>query len=43
MLHAGHEGDELVSLHNPKCSVKEEAMPYGIAVMTNAALAYLAE
>ena len=23
MLHAGHEGDELVSLHNPKCSVKK--------------------
>ncbi len=43
MLHAGHEGDELVSLHNPKFAVKEEAMPYGIAVMTNTALAYLAE
>lgn len=41
LLHAGHEGDELVSLHNPKCAVKEEAMPYGIAAMTNIATAYL--
>lgn len=41
LLHAGHEGDELVSLHNPKCAMKEEAMPIGIAAMTGAALNYL--
>lgn len=41
LLHAGHEGDELVSLHNPKCAMKEEAMPVGIAAMAGAALNYL--
>lgn len=40
MLYAGHEGP-LVALHNPKCAVKEEAMPYGISAMTTAALSYL--
>lgn len=40
MLYAGHEGP-LVALHNPKCAVKEEAMPYGMAAMASAALAYL--
>ena len=39
-LYAGHEG-ELVPLHNPKMHVKEEAMPYGCAAMTAAALDYL--
>lgn len=41
LLHAGHEGDELVSLHNPKCAMKEEAMPVGMAAMAAAALNYL--
>lgn len=40
MLYAGHEGP-LVALHNPKCAVKEEAMPYGMSAMTAAALSYL--
>ena len=40
MLYAGHEGP-LVALHNPKCAVKEEAMPYGMTAMTSAALKYL--
>ena len=40
MLHAGHEGP-LVALHNPKCAVREEAMPYGMTAMTAAALKYL--
>lgn len=42
LLYAGHEGD-LVSLHNPKCAMKEEAMKAGIAAMTNTALKYLQE
>jgi amidohydrolase/hippurate hydrolase len=41
MLYAGHEGDTLYSLHNPKCVVKEEAMPYGIRTMTSIAIKYL--
>jgi amidohydrolase len=41
MLYAGHEGDTLYSLHNPKCAVKEEAMPYGIRTMTSIAIKYL--
>ena len=40
MLYAGHEG-ELVSLHNPKCAMKEEAMPIGMEAMASMALAYL--
>ena len=40
LLFAGHEGD-LVSLHNPKCAMKEEAMPAGVAVMTGTALKFL--
>lgn len=40
MLYAGHEGD-LVSLHNPKCALKEEAMPVGAAAMTSVALHFL--
>ena len=41
-LSAGHEG-VLSTLHSPTCAVKEEAMPFGMAAMTNAALAFLAE
>jgi len=40
ILCAGHEG-ELVSLHNPKCILKEEAMPYGMAALVSTAVAYL--
>lgn len=40
MLYAGHEGP-LVALHNPKCAVREEVMPYGMTAMTAAALKYL--
>ena len=40
MLAAGHEG-ELVSLHNSKCAMREEAMPFGIAAWVSIALAYL--
>ena len=39
-LYGGHEG-ELVALHNAKCAMKEEAMPYGIAAMTSAVIGYL--
>ncbi len=42
MLFAGHEGP-LVALHNPKCAVKEEAMPYGMAAMSSVALKYLGD
>ena len=41
ILQAGHEGDEVSSLHNAHCAVKEEAMPYGMAAMTGAAVAFL--
>ena len=41
-LYAGHEGDETVALHNPKCAMKEEAMPYGMTAMITAALNFLA-
>lgn len=40
MLYAGHDG-ELAPLHNPKCAVREEAMPAGMSAMTAIALAYL--
>jgi len=40
ILCAGHEG-ELVSLHNPKCSLKEAAMPYGVAALVSTAVEYL--
>ena len=40
MLYAGHDG-ELAPLHNPKCAVREEAMPVGMSAMAAIALAYL--
>lgn len=40
-LHAGHEGDELVALHNPKCAMKEEAMPYGMAALLALTMGHL--
>lgn len=40
MLSAGHEG-ELAPLHNPKCAMKEEAMPYGMSALVSIALRYL--
>lgn len=41
MLFAGHVGEETYSLHNPKCCVKEEAMPYGIRALVSMAVHYL--
>jgi metal-dependent amidase/aminoacylase/carboxypeptidase family protein len=41
MLCAGHEGDRVYPLHDAKCAMKEEAMPYGIRTMVSVALAYL--
>ncbi|MFA9380400.1 MAG: M20 family metallopeptidase [Acetanaerobacterium sp.] len=41
MLFAGYVGDELVSLHNPKCALREEAMPYGITALASIAVDYL--
>ena len=41
MLYAGHVGDETYSLHNPKCCVREEAMPYGIRALVSMAIHYL--
>lgn len=40
ILYAGHEGD-LVSLHNPKLILKEEAMPVGMTTLVAVALTYL--
>lgn len=41
MVYAGHNGDVLYPLHSAKCSMKEEAMPYGIRTLTSIALKYL--
>ena len=41
MLYGGHEGDAVYPLHNAKCVMKEEAMPYGIRTMASIAMAYL--
>lgn len=41
ILQAGHEGDELYTLHNAKCAVKEEAMKYGMAAMSGLAVSFL--
>lgn len=40
LLFGGYEGD-LVSLHNPKCILREEAMPSGITALASTAIAYL--
>jgi amidohydrolase len=40
MVYAGHMG-ELVSLHNPKCAMCEEVMPYGMSAMASSAVAFL--
>lgn len=40
ILYGGHEG-ELVSLHHPKCAMKEEAMTAGISALASVALAFL--
>ena len=41
MLCAGHGGDKVYPLHNPKCVPLEEAMPYGIRTLASLAAAYL--
>lgn len=41
ILQAGHEGDNLYTLHNAKCTVKEEAMKYGMAAMAGLAASFL--
>ena len=41
MLYAGHEGDQVYALHNPKCCVKEEVMPYGVRTLVSIAIKYL--
>ncbi len=41
MLCAGHVGDQTYPLHNPKCVMREEAMPYGVRVLASVALKYL--
>ena len=41
ILQAGHARDQVYSLHNSHCAVREEAMPYGMAAMTGAAVAFL--
>lgn len=40
MVKAGHMG-EMVALHNAKCAMREEAMPFGMAAMITVALNYL--
>lgn len=41
MVYAGHNGDAVYPLHNAKCSMKEEAMPYGVRTLACIALKYL--
>ena len=41
MVCAGHNGDAVYPLHSAKCSMKEEAMPYGIRTLASIALKYL--
>jgi amidohydrolase/hippurate hydrolase len=41
MLFGGKGGKELVSLHNSKCVMLEEAMPNGMAALVSTAMAYL--
>lgn len=41
MVYAGHNGDTVYPLHSAKCSMKEEAMPYGIRTLACIALNYL--
>lgn len=41
ILQGGHEGENLVPLHNAACAIKEEAAPYGMAAMVGSVIAYL--
>lgn len=41
MLFGGNGGKELVSLHNPKCILLEDAMPNGMTVLASTAISYL--
>lgn len=41
LLYAGHEGEQAYALHNSRCAVREEAMPYGVRTLVSIALRYL--
>ena len=41
LIYAGHEGDPMYPLHNAKCAMKEEVMPYGVRTLTTVALDFL--
>ena len=41
LIYAGHEGDKVYPLHNAKCAMKEEVMPYGARALAAMALEYL--
>lgn len=41
MMLFGGCGNELVSLHNPKCVLHEEAMPVGVSALVSSAVAFL--
>lgn len=41
MLFGGNGGKELVTLHNSKCILLEDAMPNGMAALASTAIAYL--
>lgn len=41
LLYAGHLGDEVYSLHNPRCTWKEEAMKGGVAALAASAAEFL--
>ena len=41
LIYAGHEGDTMYPLHNAKCAMKEEVMPYGVRTLTTVALDFL--
>lgn len=41
MICAGHMGDQAYPLHNPKCAMREEVMPYGVRTLVSIALKFL--
>ena len=38
LIYAGHEGEEVYPLHNAKCAMQEEVMPYGLRALVSIAL-----
>ena len=38
LIYAGHEGEEVYPLHNAKCAMREEVMPYGLRALVSIAL-----